>query len=653
MPESDAAETGAAETRTGETCAGETADERVIRAVRDVVGQGARVQISGAATPRICLVLMEQGSTRDLFALRRDLTQCLSQAPTLYTLFLYGHDEAGGLHTRFPGEAWRAYLDDPCRTALIELYRQGGHYPSEFRQTVIHSVRRNRNLLDHLQGTIDVPLHLWLSLVESTLRDAWTTIFAINGQRFVDRYSDSDDVISAALKGSEFDRRDLLDYFALQDLVAQARQYFLLTGRDLRACADREVVHDSALRVFDLLERRCQSELVTEAERRRRRTLRLAVGIAAGVVLLLGSVAVFVSTRPLQPLNDTSRIVRPGGLGVTLYRDTKMANKAGERVMAQPFFSTMGSPAPGVGHDHWSARFEGYLYFPEAGRTVLCVENDDGAKLYLNGEMVISDWNGGAKRRNCKPIRVKRGWYPLKIEYFDDTGAAFLRVLRGPQPSRVTQIPAAHYCCGVPTKTSSVRRQRTPVVPTTLVQSVGGHGGMRDHEAHCDRFSAIGSLLVGTHGKQQLFSALRPVCQRTHRTGAALSLTFPVRQGPMFGRFMERRRSLRCPNGRVPTGIFGYHQNFITQLGLLCGDPLSKTAVVPTRTDAVGLSQGTRFSISCPQGSVLHGLQGRSGDLIDKIGVSCVALRSLTVRAPHPGYRPGQRRHKILAPIKP
>lgn len=62
MPESADEEAVSAEG----TVAAETAEERVSRAVRDLAGQGARVQIIDA-TPRICLVLLPEGSTTDLF----------------------------------------------------------------------------------------------------------------------------------------------------------------------------------------------------------------------------------------------------------------------------------------------------------------------------------------------------------------------------------------------------------------------------------------------------------------------------------------------------------------------------------------------------------------------------------------------------------
>jgi hypothetical protein len=69
----------------------------------------------------------------------------------------------------------------------------------------------------------------------------------------------------------------------------------------------------------------------------------------------------------------------------------------------------------------------------------------------------------------------------------------------------------------------------------------------------------------------------------------------------------------------VAIGVRGRADNMVRSLGVLCSNP-----------DATGLAgkggeeRGAPFTLPCPPGKVLAGIQGRAGSLIDAIGIACV-----------------------------
>src|SRR5207244_1904550 len=49
-------------------------------------------------------------------------------------------------------------------------------------------------------------------------------------------------------------------------------------------------------------------------------------------------------------------------------------------------------PAPGLPDDHFSIRWQGFVYVPRAGDYTIYAVADDGGRLYLDGQLVIDRW---------------------------------------------------------------------------------------------------------------------------------------------------------------------------------------------------------------------------------------------------------------------
>jgi hypothetical protein len=90
----------------------------------------------------------------------------------------------------------------------------------------------------------------------------------------------------------------------------------------------------------------------------------------------------------------------------------------------------------------------GYLRLSEPGSYVFKALSNDGIRVYLNYEVIISD-EGVHSDRFSEPYTVeidKPGWYPLKIMYFQRKGTATIEMhWKKPGASRFTIIPAEAY----------------------------------------------------------------------------------------------------------------------------------------------------------------------------------------------------------------
>ena len=82
---------------------------------------------------------------------------------------------------------------------------------------------------------------------------------------------------------------------------------------------------------------------------------------------------------------------------------------------------------------YFSARWQGYLYVPEekAGEIVFKTVTDDGAKLYLDGELLIDFWRLqshqtiGTPEDECThetEVELDEGYHTIKLEYFEWDG---------------------------------------------------------------------------------------------------------------------------------------------------------------------------------------------------------------------------------------
>jgi hypothetical protein len=86
-----------------------------------------------------------------------------------------------------------------------------------------------------------------------------------------------------------------------------------------------------------------------------------------------------------------------------------------------------GSPHASIDPDSWSGQWTSNIEFP-AGTYRFTTISDDGVRLYVGDKHIITDWNKHTARTNVATVSLSGGSYPVALDYFDDKGAAQLRL---------------------------------------------------------------------------------------------------------------------------------------------------------------------------------------------------------------------------------
>ncbi|RIK34783.1 MAG: hypothetical protein DCC55_32335 [Chloroflexi bacterium] len=86
-----------------------------------------------------------------------------------------------------------------------------------------------------------------------------------------------------------------------------------------------------------------------------------------------------------------------------------------------------GSPAPGIPADRFSARWTGTFAF-EPGRYRFTVTVDDGARLWVNNQLIIDEWTVQSEQIFTADVTLPGGNIPIRLDYFENTGVALIRL---------------------------------------------------------------------------------------------------------------------------------------------------------------------------------------------------------------------------------
>ncbi len=349
------------------------------------------------------------------------------------------------------GESWYTLLSAEGRARkLHELYRTKRPYPRDFRRLMLGSARSYLTFIELILREAPFPLHLLAALTAEVMRDALELLFASRGQHF-DGSAETLATFEAEFVASgAFSVDQLALYFQLRGLARQTRLFHDVGAEPPDGRFDWEPLAERVRGFFGDFERYAHARFSTAAERRRRRVLRIAIPSAIALILLVVVTWTYSTLKPLEPVTATVGAKlrrRQGGIMGTYFKGARFQKKVRERLDPMINIHTTGTPEPKAGADDFSVRWKGYLRFLKDDRHAVCLESDDGGRLWLGDELIVDDWGKHKLRKKCKMVRVKRGWYPLKIEYYDMKGLAVARLKVGLEERRAKVVRSVDLCC--------------------------------------------------------------------------------------------------------------------------------------------------------------------------------------------------------------
>ncbi len=89
-------------------------------------------------------------------------------------------------------------------------------------------------------------------------------------------------------------------------------------------------------------------------------------------------------------------------------------------------------PCPAVRRDSFSVRWTGTFVAEASGPGKLGVASDDGARLWVDGKLIVDDWSSHATKTTLSDFKFEAGrTHEIRLEYFQHTGGAEVQLVGG------------------------------------------------------------------------------------------------------------------------------------------------------------------------------------------------------------------------------
>jgi hypothetical protein len=128
------------------------------------------------------------------------------------------------------------------------------------------------------------------------------------------------------------------------------------------------------------------------------------------------------TTTPTTPTTPTATCPAPanGAFTACYYADDTLSTLALARTDSYPlaFDWGSGSPDPAVPVDHFSARWQGNFSF-NAGSYTFTTTVDDGARLYVDGQLVLDKWINEPATTYTVTRTMTAGTHAIRLDYYE------------------------------------------------------------------------------------------------------------------------------------------------------------------------------------------------------------------------------------------
>ncbi len=136
------------------------------------------------------------------------------------------------------------------------------------------------------------------------------------------------------------------------------------------------------------------------------------------------------------------------GLLATFYADVNLGTPVASEIDETIDFDwgNEGSPAAGVPGANWSVSWEGFIQVPETGDYTFYTTTDDGARLWINNQLVIDAWYAQSPTTHSGLIHLTGGQqYSIRMDY-NQYGYGDLAKLEWSNPNMAREvIPAGQF----------------------------------------------------------------------------------------------------------------------------------------------------------------------------------------------------------------
>ena len=135
-----------------------------------------------------------------------------------------------------------------------------------------------------------------------------------------------------------------------------------------------------------------------------------------------------------------------------------------------------GRPATNLPNDHFSARWQRRVSF-DPGTYRFFLRMDDGARVYLDGQLILDAWEDGSDRTINVDVTLPGGERALQVEFFESSGVARvsfwwqLAPTPTPTPTPTEELEPTATETPTPTETPETAPPETPT-PTETPEPV-------------------------------------------------------------------------------------------------------------------------------------------------------------------------------------